>query len=314
VARDGGRLLGEVATLHDRGLEMKRLAEEIVRHLRNVVVAKLVPGSPLDLPEAELAEVRAQAAAADAAQLTRLFDLCQRAVAEVKLSEQPRYVLEVALLSGVFLAPGAGIAELLARAEALSRGAPLPPGTSSAPAGGRSPPPPAPPPKAIRTAQAAEAPRQAPAGTAPVPAAKDPLPTGKDDRWRAAVEAVEKESSMAASALKQAAVLGLTDGEVALQLSPGMYAATLEKRRTEVEAVFGRFFGRPTRLSLTIGAPKPAQEGGEVPAAATSSLAAAEAAERTARVSRVREAARAHPNIQAAVRILEGNIDKIEEI
>ena len=124
--REGGRLLSEVAALHDRGVEMKRLGEEIVRHLRNTVVAKLVPEVPLDLSDAELAEVRAQAARADASQLTRLFDLCQRALVEVKEAEQPRYALEVALLSGVFLAPGAGISELLARAEALAKGAPLP--------------------------------------------------------------------------------------------------------------------------------------------------------------------------------------------
>ena len=120
---------------------------------------------------------------------------------------------------------------------------------------------------------------------------------------------------MAATALKQAVVLGLRDGEVALQLSPGMYAAALEKRRAEVEAVFGRFFGRPTRLSLQVGAPKAVPASGEEAAvAAAPSLAASEAAERVARASRLREGARAHPNIQEAARILEGNIDKIEEI
>ena len=97
-------MLSEIEALHARGLEMKRLAEEIVRHLRNVVVARLVPATPLDLPDAELAEVRAQAAAADPAQLTRLFDLAQRAVTSVKLSEQPRYALEVALLEGALAA------------------------------------------------------------------------------------------------------------------------------------------------------------------------------------------------------------------
>ena len=61
VGRDGAAVLAEVEALHARGLEMKRLAEELVRHLRNVVVAKLVPAAPLDLPDAELAEVRAQA-------------------------------------------------------------------------------------------------------------------------------------------------------------------------------------------------------------------------------------------------------------
>src|SRR5512138_404603 len=122
VARDGATVLAELEALHARGLEMKRVAEELVRHLRNVVVARLVPASPLDLPDAELAEVKAQAQAGDPTQLTRLFDLAQRSVVDVKLAEQPRYALEVALLEAVFLAPGTQVSELIARVEALAAG------------------------------------------------------------------------------------------------------------------------------------------------------------------------------------------------
>ncbi len=118
---------------------------------------------------------------------------------------------------------------------------------------------------------------------------------------------------MAAPALKQAVVLALRDGEVALQVPPGMYAATLEKRRAEIETAFARFFGRPTRLTLSTAAPAPAPSG--EPAAPTApSLAATEAAERLARSARVRDAARGHPNIQDAARILEARIDEIDEL
>ncbi|MFL5261676.1 MAG: DNA polymerase III subunit gamma/tau, partial [Anaeromyxobacteraceae bacterium] len=123
VARDGAALLGEVAALHARGQEMKRVAEELVRHLRNVVVAKLVPAAPLDVPELERREVLAQAEAAPAPQLTRLFDLAQRAAEEVKESEQPRYALEIALLKGCFLAPAADVQELIAKLEGGGGGA-----------------------------------------------------------------------------------------------------------------------------------------------------------------------------------------------
>ena len=114
VARDGAAVLAEIAALDARGLETRRVAEELVRHLRDVLVSRLVPGAPIDLPDAELAEVRALAASAEPAQLARLFDLAQRAVADVKLADQPRFALEVALLKGVFLAPGADVADLLA--------------------------------------------------------------------------------------------------------------------------------------------------------------------------------------------------------
>ncbi len=131
VRRDAAALLAEVAALYDRGLEMRRVAEELVRFLRDATVARLAPGVPLDLPEAELRDVEALAALADPAQVARLFDIAQRAVLEVKLADQPRYALEVALLKGAVLAPGADVAELLARAEALAGGRPPPAPTAA---------------------------------------------------------------------------------------------------------------------------------------------------------------------------------------
>jgi DNA polymerase-3 subunit gamma/tau len=341
VRRDGAAVLAEVGALHERGLEVRRVGEELVRHLRNVIVARLVPDAPIDLPDAELAEVRAQAAEADPAQLTRLFDLCQKALVEVKTSEQPRYVLEVALLAGVFLAPGATIGELIARVEGLARGAPVavaarppasrPPAAAAplrtsgedtrAPARTSSPAAPAPPaaapaPVAVpaaAAAPAAESPR-APTSAAPSSAAPTSPAPASDAAWRGAVEAVEQESPMAAIALKQAALLGLTQGQVAVQLPPGMHAQTLEKRRGEIEASFARFFGQPTRLALTIGAAPAPAAAGEAPAAVAPSLAATEAAERLARSRRVRDAARAHPNIQEAARVLDASIEDIDEL
>jgi DNA polymerase-3 subunit gamma/tau len=274
---------------------MKRVAEELVRHLRNVVVAKLVPASPLELSDAELEEVRAQAGGADAAQLTRLFDLVQRAVVDVKLSEQPRYALEVALLEGVFLAPGAQVSELLARAEALARGAPLP----------------APSPRPSPPLRGGEGGRGTPTSTA-TSTSTSTAAGDATDRWRGAVAEVEKASPLLAPALKEAALLSLTDGEVVIQLPPGMMADGAERRRPDIEAVFARYFGRPTTLVVRRGTSAPAPSPGA--AAAPASIAQTEAAERQARSSAVRETAKSHPNIRDAAKILDGGIDKIEEL
>ena len=326
VRRDGAAVLVEIEALHARGLEMKRVAEELVRHLRNVVVAKLVPASPFDLPDAELEEVRAQAATADAAQLTRLFDLVQRAIPDVKLSEQPRYALEVALLEGVFLAPGAQVSELLARVEALGSGAPMPPLPPPPGGGGGRPAPSAG--SAVHPERSADAEPSARSRRAtPTPtAAATPTatstqataqpstaqPADPGDRWRGAVAEVEKSSPLLAPALKEAALLSLAEGEVVIQLPPGMLGDAAKRRRADIEAVFARHFGRPTRLVVKRGAVAPSPAPG-APAAAAS-IAQAEAAERQARSSAVREAARGHPNIRDAAKILDGGIDKIEEL
>jgi DNA polymerase-3 subunit gamma/tau len=324
VGRDGAAVLVEVEALHARGLEMKRVAEELVRHLRNVVVARLVPASPIDLPDAELAEVQAQAAAADPAQLTRLFDLVQRAVVDVKLSEQPRYALEVALLEGVFLAPGAQVAELLARVEALASGAPLPPpgpGPGRGPGPGPRPRPgpgPGPGPASARFAPTTSPPPSTSTTTSTTTSTSTSTVTATPsssadpaERWRGAVAEVEKASPLLAPALKEAQLLSLSDGEVAIQLPPGMLGDAAERRRADIEAVFARHFGRPTRLVVKRGATAaPAGATGPAPV----SIAQAEAAEKLARSSAVRENARSHPNIQEAARILEGGVDKIEEL
>jgi DNA polymerase-3 subunit gamma/tau len=316
VRRDGAAVLAEVEALDGRGLEARRVAEEIVRHLRNVVVARLAPGAPLDLPDAELSEVRAQAEGADPSQLTRLFDVSQRAVVEVKLSDQPRYALEVALLKGVFLAPGAEVSELIGRLEALAGGAP-------GGGGGAGPRPSTPPPAraASSSPPAARSPTATPDreiaafGTPGCAAGPAPAPPGAPagapaDVWRAAVAEIEKVSPLAAPALKQATLLAIREGAVVVQLPQGLYATTAERRRGEVEAAFARFFGRPTRLEIAVGPPIP----GETAEPSPPSLAAAEAAERMARATRLRESARAHPNIREAARILEGGIDGIEEL
>jgi len=366
LARDGAALLGEVATLHERGLEMRRVAEALSAHLRDVVVARLAPAAPLELSDVELAEVKAQSAAAEPAQLVRLFDLAQRAVVETRLAEQPRHALEVALLKAVFLAPGAEVSDLIARVEALAGGTPPPAPPQGGPRGGAGPstspkaparpaapaapasgaasatspgpraalggtpgcaagpgeplaPPPAAggwrplPPDAVAppapAAAAAPAAAPSPPSAPSAPAAVDPAaPAG--ERWRTVVEEVEKVSPLAAPALKQATLLWIREGEVGIQLPPGMMATATERRRAEIEAVFARCFGRPTRLELKLGAAASEAPAGE---AAPLSIAATEAAEKLARSQRVREAARRHPNIQEAARILEGGT-KIEEL
>ena len=339
VGRDGAAVLAEIDALHARGLEMKRVAEEIVRHLRNVVVAKLVPGTALDLPDAELAEVRAQAGA-DAAQLTRLFDLVQRAVPDVKASEQPRFALEVALLEGVFLAPGAGIAELIGRIEALAKGAPPPAaqagrgpssgepgrGPTGVPRAGTGPGPASTPARTAPTSTSTSTPtRTAPTATATAtpPATPTATPartatpappsTPATEVWRAAVEAVEKVEPRVAPALKEAALLSIAEGEIAIQLPAGILAATVERRRADIEAVFASHFGRPTRLTVGTGPVSPETAAAPVQAAAPS-IAQAEAAEKRARSARVREAATSHPNIREAAKILDGGIKDVEEL
>jgi DNA polymerase-3 subunit gamma/tau len=93
-------------------------------------------------------------------------------------------------------------------------------------------------------------------------------------------------------------------------MPPGLLGDAAERRRADIEAIFGRHFGRPTRLVVKRGAVAPAAAAGPAPV----SIAQAEAAEKLARSSAVRETARSHPNIREAAKILDGGVEKIEEL
>jgi DNA polymerase-3 subunit gamma/tau len=320
VRRDGAAVLEEVGALHARGQEMRRVADELVRHLRDVVVAKLVPAVPIDLPDAERREVAAQAEAAPAPQLVRLFDLARQAVQEVKESEQPRYALEVALLKACFLAPASDVRDLIDRLEGLGANpGQLSQPTATAPRGSEEA-------SGLGPQTSGLGPQTSGLGpqtsgkplalAAASPEARGPKPEASpiaDDpslpaaeRWRALVAEVERESPAAAGSLKLAALVAFEPGAVSLRLPPGMPFSNAERRRAEIERACERYFGRPTALTLAQGEVADARE--------TPSIAAVEKSEREERSARVRAHAQAHPKINEAAKILEGEVSKIDEL
>lgn len=140
LARDASGVLQGVARAYDGGHDLKRLAEELATHLRNLVAAS-ISGAPLDLPDHEVRLLSEQSAGSEPAELARLFELVHGALNEIGRAAQPRHALEMALLRAVFLAPSTSIQTLLGRVEALAgRGGPdggPPPGRGGG--GGRGP-------------------------------------------------------------------------------------------------------------------------------------------------------------------------------
>jgi hypothetical protein len=124
------------------------------------------------------------------------------------------------------------------------------------------------------------------------------------------VAEVERSSPAVVPHLKQGALLRLAAGEVALQFPENTsFAAAVERKRADIEGALGRFFGRPTLLLVKVGPPVPASA-----ESAPASLAAVEQAERQARSARLAEAARGHPNVQEAARVLGADVAKVEEL
>src|SRR5207237_619236 len=123
LARDASAAMGGVVRAYEQGADMKRLAEELASQARNLALASL-PGVKQDLPDHEVRSLAQEAAQHDSAQLARVFELLQLAQDEVAKASSPRHALEVALLRAVRLAPASSSPELVAKLDALGRGAP----------------------------------------------------------------------------------------------------------------------------------------------------------------------------------------------
>ena len=119
LGRDAKDALAAVDEVFIRGVELKRLAEELSLYLRHVLVAKVTNEAPDELAESERKAALELAAMAEAVQISRLFDIAHQAIWDVGRAAQPKLALEVALLKGIHLAPGAGVEALVEKLEAL---------------------------------------------------------------------------------------------------------------------------------------------------------------------------------------------------
>lgn len=123
IERQAAPLLTTVEEVWERGIDMRRLAEDLAEYLRHIVVAKTTGNAPEQLAETDREAITALARTADLAQLTRLFDAVHTAVWDIGRAAQPKLALELTLLKAMHLAPAASIPELAARLERLANAA-----------------------------------------------------------------------------------------------------------------------------------------------------------------------------------------------
>ncbi len=150
--RDVALVLTAVAEGMAAGRDARRMAADLLEHLRNGFLATMARGLVM-LPDDAIVEVAEQARRLGLAALVRAMEVIGQALADMRDSVDPRVTLEVALVR--LSRPDADVspAALLERIERLERGA----GSSGAPA-----------------PRAAE--RSAPPGPPPPAPARSPLP------------------------------------------------------------------------------------------------------------------------------------------
>src|SRR5260370_33985151 len=114
VGRDAKGGLQQGEEVFTRGVDLKRLSEEIAFQLRHLFVAKTLGEAPSELAESEQQPILALAREADPAQLARMLDVVQAAIQELSKSSQPRISFDMALLKAVQLAAADSIPALRA--------------------------------------------------------------------------------------------------------------------------------------------------------------------------------------------------------
>lgn len=129
VGGDAATCLDVVARLADQGFDLAHVARDLLRHLRNLVVAKVSGAekqSPslkdlLDLADDEVRDVVDLASRAEADDLSRLFQGLSRSFDDLVRSGQPRMALEMTLVRLARRPPLLPIDELLGRVADLER-------------------------------------------------------------------------------------------------------------------------------------------------------------------------------------------------
>jgi DNA polymerase-3 subunit gamma/tau len=89
-----------VATVQDRGSDLRQFCSELMEHIRNVLVAKMVPGADdlIELAPEELAETKADAARLAVENVQELFRIFHQTEEGLRSSQHPWFLLEMAVV------------------------------------------------------------------------------------------------------------------------------------------------------------------------------------------------------------------------
>jgi DNA polymerase III subunit gamma/tau len=343
VAGDPERCLGVVAELANQGYDIGHVARDLLKLLRDVVVAKVckAPDELLDLADDEKRDVSALAAKTDADDLLRLHQGFSQAFDEVAKSGQPRAALEMLLVRLARRPPLVPIDDLLGRLAGLERrlgaagGQPRGSGPGRGPTSGPPPPDPAPPaarprPREVQTAPGPSARRDddAPPASlpAPVPAPAPGLPlapvtpiapararaeaaSALEDRlatWRKMVDHVREARPELAAFLEHAAPLRIDPGLIVVGWPKGsIFAGQASSKESMglLTSAAAEHFGVPTQVTF------------ELDSAEAQSAVTVASQDSDAREQRQREAlaqARQHPRINEAMEILGARLKELK--
>ncbi|MDE2485433.1 MAG: hypothetical protein KGL32_09365, partial [candidate division NC10 bacterium] len=322
--RDSSLALAVVESLSARGDDLQRFCQELLAHLRDLMVSKASnnPAPLLQLSRVPPDTIRSQAAAMTLADLETIFQVLSRAEFEMRRAPHPRFVLEMALVEATEARSLQTLEALLTRLAALEEKLPVGrvagPGPSALPL--FAPAPATPPP----------APRQP--VDAPAPASADSA-KGPQEGWARIMRLLEGKKRSLAALLAEAKGVTLEGDRLIVLLENGTTFArsTVDdpEHRRLVTGAATEAFGRPltvefrfqnssavsvggssTQLTTGQNALRQPPRSGETRRAPRDPQQIAVPAQRMAPSDQ--EALRRHPLVQRAVELFDGQIVRVK--
>jgi len=318
IAADAAAALAACNRASGGGVDAKRLGENLIQVLRDLVVLRIAPNAD-DLIEAsaeEITELRTLAQQCEPARLRRMFRALVREQEDLAWAPQPFAVLEMAIVRLATMPAGDDVSQLLARLEALEqrlRGEPGPPAGGGPDGSPETPRSRAKPGSRRRGSSGA----QAPETSASPSALADPRVEEAAAATRSPSEEVPaavvfdrlrgfagKRSPGLVVALEGGQIVGRSEDHLCIAVPTAFSAKRLNHKRSELEAACADFFGRPMRVEIaTVGDAGSGRE--EPPVAGSSDPAAARSR---------RQQALEHPAVNLALEVLEGKIVEIQPL
>jgi DNA polymerase III subunit gamma/tau len=289
---DSLALLQLAERLADAGADYRNFVRELLLHFREILLLKVAPADSAlvaqVLPE-ERERLAAVVALYSEEDLLRIFDVLTKIESELRWAQDPRVVLEMALLKLVQLRRLVPFAELVDRVERLASGAP--PVARSVPA-----PAPNPRPTIMPVAAASRSPV---ASAPPPPAAPAPTPApsgGPGDLLSAMIAAAAKRPSLLQGLrLAQAQV----EGDTVRLTMPPPFAQMAEDHIDEYRQLASQAAGRPLKVQIGMGGAVATAEPEPAPVD-------------TRRQSLMQQAAR-EPVVQEAMELFGGRLVNVRE-
>ena len=312
------------------GIDAKRLGENLLALLRDLVVLRIAPDTDqlVEGGDAEIAELRTLSERCDEARLRRMFRALLKEQEDLAWAPQPFAVLEMAVVRLATMPTGDDVAQLLARIDGLERG--LRENSTDGGSGGSAPrgerrsatSTPSPP-GARRAAPTEDGPKAKATETKGGPE-REAAPTGDGPEHEAATDAPPSNGSFDAhpavvldrlrgfmreehpglvAALEGGKLLERDDEHIKVFVQEPFAAKRLRDRLKSLEAACAKFFGHPIRVQIET-TEAGAKNGSGATADSKEALSGEALRELTQRALK-------NPAVNRAVEILDGEIVEI---